>query len=64
MTATNQTIRDAITGAEILAVHTGHHIVISDDNIEVIHLSPAGALQLARQILDALTPAQVIDVIG
>ena len=64
MTATNQTVRDAVTGAEILAVHDGHHIVISDDNIEIVHLTPAAALQLARQLMDAITPEQVIDILG
>jgi hypothetical protein len=50
--------RDSITGAEILAIHDGHHIVISDDGVGVIYLTPSAALLLARQLLEVLTPAE------
>jgi antitoxin (DNA-binding transcriptional repressor) of toxin-antitoxin stability system len=56
--------RDCITGAEVLAIHDGHHIVITDDGIEVLHLTPAAALLLAAQLIESVTPADAINTIG
>ena len=56
--------RDSITGAEILAIHDGHHIVISDDGVGVIYLTPSAALLLARQLIESVSPADAINTLG
>ena len=48
--------RDSITGAEIQAIHDGHHIQIIDDGVPVIFLTPTAAVLLARQLLEAVAP--------
>jgi hypothetical protein len=49
--------RDSISGAQITVDHDGHHV-------GVIYLTPSAALLLARQLLDAVTPADAIKTIG
>ncbi len=56
--------RDSISGAQITVDHDGHHIVVTDDGVGVIYLTPSAALLLARQLLDAVTPADAIKTIG
>jgi len=58
ITGHSMTVRDAVTGAEILAVRDGNRIVVSDDGVDIVHLTPASALLLARQLLDVIGPEE------
>lgn len=57
MPAPSMPARDAVSGGVVTASHDGHHVVITDDGVDVLHLTPASALLLAQQILAAVTPA-------
>ena len=48
--------RDSITGGPITATRDGHFVKIVDDGVDVLHLTPAAAVELARQIIESATP--------
>lgn len=57
-------IRDSITGDQITTGREVHHIVISDDGIPVIYLTPSAALLLARQLIDSVDGHDAINILG
>lgn len=47
-------LRDAVTGGVVAARHDGHHIVIAEDGVDILHLNTGEAITLANRILDAV----------